>query len=178
MDRGAWLAPVHGVAQSRTQLSDEHFHFHLFTPRQYNLKKVINHCFYWTMFSLSFNRSNQPDQFNILSIRRENKSPEISHTLENPRDNLRPKRLHLELDLGKFVKMSVAHSSNSLQLMDCSPPGPSVHGIFQARILKWVAIFSSRGSSRPRNRTWVSYIAGRLFTVCASRKATRNSIQS
>ena len=35
--------------------------FHLFTPRQYNLKKVINHCFYWTMFSLSFNRSNQPD---------------------------------------------------------------------------------------------------------------------
>ena len=37
--------------------------------------------------------------------------------------------------------------------MDCSPPGSSVHGIFQARILEWVAIFSSRGSSQPRVRT-------------------------
>ena len=40
--------------------------------------------------------------------------------------------------------------------MDCSPPGSSVHGILQARILEWVAMFSSRGSSRPRNRTRVS----------------------
>ena len=36
--------------------------------------------------------------------------------------------------------------------MDCSPPGSSVHGILQARILKWVAMFSSRGSSQPRDR--------------------------
>ena len=42
--------------------------------------------------------------------------------------------------------------------MDCSPPGFSAHGIFQARIMEWVAISSSRGSFRPRNRTWVSYI--------------------
>ena len=34
--------------------------------------------------------------------------------------------------------------------MDCSPPGFSVHGIFQAKILEWVAISSSRGSSQPR----------------------------
>ena len=40
--------------------------------------------------------------------------------------------------------------------MDCSPPGSSVHGIFQARVLEWVAISFSRGSSRPRDRTWVS----------------------
>ena len=38
---------------------------------------------------------------------------------------------------------------NSLQLHDCSPPGSSVHGIFQAGILEWVAISSSRGSSLP-----------------------------
>ena len=38
--------------------------------------------------------------------------------------------------------------------MDCSPPGPSVHGILQARILEWVATFFSRVSSRPRNRIW------------------------
>ena len=45
---------------------------------------------------------------------------------------------------------------------DCSPPGSSVHGILQARILEWVAIPFSRGSSWPRDRTQVSHIAGRL----------------
>ena len=40
--------------------------------------------------------------------------------------------------------------------MDCSPPGSSVHGIVQARILEWVAISYSRGSSQPRNQTRVS----------------------
>ena len=43
--------------------------------------------------------------------------------------------------------------------MDCSPPGSSVHGIFQARILEWVAIPFSRGSSWPRNQTWVSWVS-------------------
>ena len=49
--------------------------------------------------------------------------------------------------------------------MDCSPPGSSVHGILQARILEWVAILFSRGSSRRRDRTWVSCIAGGFFAV-------------
>ena len=52
--------------------------------------------------------------------------------------------------------------------MDCSPPGSSVHGILQERILEWVAMPSSRGSSHPRNWTWVSgnsCIAGRFFTT-------------
>ena len=39
---------------------------------------------------------------------------------------------------------------------DCSPPSSSVHGIFQAKIPEWVVISSSRGSSQPRDRTWVS----------------------
>ena len=51
--------------------------------------------------------------------------------------------------------------------MDCRPPGSSVHGIVQARILEWIAISFSRGSSRPRYQTWVSRTAGRLFTVLA-----------
>ena len=55
--------------------------------------------------------------------------------------------------------------------MDCSPTGPSVQGIFQARLLEWIAISFSRGSSKPRDRTWVSCIAGTLFTVWATRKA-------
>ena len=55
--------------------------------------------------------------------------------------------------------------SYSLQPKDCSPPGSSVHGILQARILEWVAMPSSRGSSQPRNRIQVSCIAGRFFTT-------------
>ena len=49
--------------------------------------------------------------------------------------------------------------------MDCSPPGSSVPGILQARILKWVAISFCRGSSRPRDQTCVPWLAGRLFTI-------------
>ena len=49
--------------------------------------------------------------------------------------------------------------------VDCSPPGFSVHGILQARILEWVAIFSSRGSSWPWDWTHVSCTAGRFFTT-------------
>ena len=55
--------------------------------------------------------------------------------------------------------------------MDCSPPGSSVHGISQSWILEWVAISSSRGSSRPRNQTRVPCPAGRFFTVWATREA-------
>ena len=53
---------------------------------------------------------------------------------------------------------------DSCNPIDCSLPGFSVHGILQARILEWVAISFSRGSSQPRNRTRVSCIAGTLFT--------------
>ena len=48
--------------------------------------------------------------------------------------------------------------------MDCSLPGSSIHGIFQARVLEWGAISFSRGSSQPRDRTQVFHIAGRCFT--------------
>ena len=52
--------------------------------------------------------------------------------------------------------------------IDCSPPGSSVHGILQARILEWVAISFSRESSQPRDWTWVSCIAGGFLTHQAS----------
>ena len=51
-------------------------------------------------------------------------------------------------------------------------PGSSVHGIFQARVLEWVAISFSRGSSRCRDWTQVSHTAGRRFTLWATREAT------
>ena len=49
--------------------------------------------------------------------------------------------------------------------MDCSPPGSSVHGILQARILQWVALPSSRGSSQPRDQIQISHTAGGFFTI-------------
>ena len=72
----------------------------------------------------------------------------------------------------KWVKWSeVAQYCPTLcDPIDCSLPGSSVHGILQARILEWVAISFSRGSSWPRYRTQVSCIAGRRFTVWATRE--------
>ena len=49
--------------------------------------------------------------------------------------------------------------------MDCSLPGSSVHGIYQARVLEWVAISFSRESSKPWDQTQVSCIAGRCLTI-------------
>ena len=54
---------------------------------------------------------------------------------------------------------------------DYSPPDSSIHGILQARILEWVAISFSRGSSQPRNLTQVSCIAGRFFPIWATKEA-------
>ena len=48
---------------------------------------------------------------------------------------------------------------------DCGLPGFSIRGIFQARVLEWVAISFSRGSSQPKDQTWVSHIVGRRFTI-------------
>ena len=55
---------------------------------------------------------------------------------------------------------------------DCSLPSSSSYGIFQARVLEWVAISFSRGSSRPRDRTQVSRIVGRCFTLWATREVS------
>ena len=60
---------------------------------------------------------------------------------------------------------------------DCSPPGSSVHGIFQAIVLEWIAISFSRGSSQPRDRNWVSRIVDRRFTVWAAREVLYWSIE-
>ena len=70
------------------------------------------------------------------------------------------------------VKVLVTPSCPSLCCpMDYSPPGSSVHRILQARLLEWVAIPFSRGSSWLRNWTQVSCIAGRFFTVWATGEA-------
>ena len=62
--------------------------------------------------------------------------------------------------------------------MDCSLSGSSVHGVFQARVLEWIAISFSRWSSWPRNWTRVSCIAGRCFTVWATRETHETSFKN
>ena len=54
--------------------------------------------------------------------------------------------------------------------MDYSLPGSPVHGILQVRIQEWIAIPFSRESSQPGDRTQVAWIAGRLFTIWATKK--------
>ena len=71
--------------------------------------------------------------------------------------------------LGLALKVLVVQSCPTVcDPMDCIPPDFSVHRILQARMLAWVAISFSRGSSWPRDRTQVSCIVGRLFTVWAT----------
>ena len=73
---------------------------------------------------------------------------------------------------GLMMKMFFAQSCPTLcDTMDYNLPGSSVQGILHVRILEWVAIPFSRGSSQPRDQTQVSCIAGRFFTIWATREA-------
>ena len=62
--------------------------------------------------------------------------------------------------------------------MDCTLPGSSVRGIFQAIVLEWIAISFSRGSSQTRDWTLVSHIVDRRFTVWATREYLHNELLS
>ena len=89
--------------------------------------------------------------------------------------------LKLRLSLGRLnlcveKESEVAQSCPTLwDPLDCSLPGSSIHGIFQARVLEWVAISFSRRSSQPRDRTRVSGIAGRCFTIWATKLSLSES---
>ena len=91
------------------------------------------------------------------------------------RPSMRTKyQYHLPLEKRKCEYISrvlVAQSCPTL----CDPlghrlPGSSVHGILQARILEWVAIPFSRGSSQPRDQTWVFCTAGRFVTIWVTKE--------
>ena len=72
----------------------------------------------------------------------------------------------------ELIIMLVTQSCLTLcDLMIYSPPGSSVHGINQSRMLEWVVISFSRGSSQPMDRSQVSYTAGRFLTVWATMEA-------
>ena len=86
-------------------------------------------------------------------------------------------KLGTERTYVNIIKVIYDRNRNIAQLcptlcdpMDCSLPGSSVHGIFQAIVLEWIAISFSSSSSQPRDRTWVSHIVDRGFTVWAIRE--------
>ena len=72
------------------------------------------------------------------------------------------------LQLSNTLILVTQSSPTLCDPMDCSPPGSSVSGILQARILEWVAMPFSRGSQH-RDQSWVSWIGGRFFTIWATR---------
>ena len=79
-----------------------------------------------------------------------------------------PRQRSTSFILRNLLKAKVKVAQSCLTL--CDPMGYTVHGIFQARILEWVAIAFSRGSSQLRDRTWVSCIPGRCFNLWATRE--------
>ena len=86
--------------------------------------------------------------------------------LESDKFRTQP-NLHLWLAVLCFVPQSCPTLCNPI---NCSLPGSSVHGIFQAKTLEWVAIPFFRGSSQPRDWTQVSHIASRFFTIWITRE--------
>ena len=105
-------------------------------------------------------------------------SPPVAFLVDCPNQWPGPARCCSALDSSSLLGESeVAQSCPTLQdPMDYILPGSSVHGIFQARVLEWVAISFSRGSSRCRDWTRVSCTAGRRFTLWATRETTLGEV--
>ena len=119
---------------------------------------------------LLFQRSQSPGQTGTLKLWptpggcRPQPSQPTGHVSFLPTPH--PKRGGECMQEGSQGKWKVAQSRPTLcGPMDCSPPGSSVHGILQARILEWGAVPFSRGSSQPRDQTQVSHTADRFFII-------------
>ena len=113
-----------------------------------------------------------------LSVTR-GQSSRRSHKLNNSRsqslDNHPESRQEMHPAIARVGGLGESESESEVEVVQlcptlcnpvgCSLPGSSIHGILQARILEWVSISFSRGSSQPRDRTCVSCIAGRRFNL-------------
>ena len=149
MDRGAWRATVHGVAKSKTQLSNwaQHSTCCLINKKEIKLKEKYEHTrpLLWIV-----NWYQWPSCLALVFI----------------------------LTCVVLIAM-LSHFSHVwlCEPMDCSLPGSSVHGILQARILEWVAVPSSSPSSWPRDLTHISCSScfiGEFFTTSATYEAQRS----
>ena len=89
-----------------------------------------------------------------------------------PRSSVLSSSIPVELNSALPCCSLVAKSCLTLRLLGLNPPGSSVHGISQARILKWVTIYFSRRSSWARNRTHISHIDRQILCLWTTREAT------
>ena len=86
----------------------------------------------------------------------------VNNNMNNSNNNM----VNISNNIFLILKVKVAQSClTPCNPLDCSPPGSSIHEVFHARIVEWVAISYFRGSSSPRDQTQVSGIAGRFFTI-------------
>ena len=124
-----------------------------------------------------FSFSNPPERFKAASknIRFKFSVPFLETTVEH--HNQRSNFQYVENLSVRRVEVLIIHSCPThCDPKDWSPPGSSVHGILVSKILECVAMPSSRGSSWPRDRTWVSCNTGRFLTVWATRDAHQESV--
>ena len=143
MEGGAWQATVHGISKSR--FTTERFHFH-FTN------------------DLAENRS--PEQIDYRELRSKGEMrTEDSERCLSFKTFCCAQKHHWSLMLCVCL---VAQVCLTLQPHGLQPTRLFYSGILQARILEWVAMPSSRGSSQPRDQTQVFRIAGRFFTICTT----------
>ena len=133
---------------------------------------------FWN-FNFSISLSNEysgliscrSDWFNLLAVQSLLQHHNSKASILQCSDFFMVQLSHPYRTTGKSMKVKVSQLCLTLcDPMDCNPPGSSVYEIFQARILEWVAIFFSRGSSQPRDRTQVSCTAGKFFTDWATRE--------
>ena len=139
MDGGDWQAAVNGVAKSWTQLSDFTFTFHFHALE----KEMAIHS---SVSCLENPRDRGAWWAAVYGVAQ-------SDTTEATQQQQQQQQQHV-----------LIHTF--LESESCSVMSDSLrpHGILQARILEWVAFPFSRGSSQPRDKTWVSFITGRFFT--------------
>ena len=148
MDRGAWWATVLGVGHDWSDLA----HVHFVEWKKQN--SSFAHVSMILMFYICSQLASFVDYISSLT-------------------SFLAQTLHLPWSEVKWS--DVAQSCPTLcDLMNCRLPDFSIHGIFQAIVLEWIAISFSRGSSQPRDRTWVSCIVDRHFTVWVTREVTLN----
>ena len=194
MDRGAWRARVQGVTKSRTQLSD--WAHKNFRPRDCSLHPWCKLLLQERAQDRAGFRNVAPGQedlpppqdfaklVSLLWKVRESERffPGFHGIPSRPLGSKCPRRPFWERASSapnlEVTWSEVAQSCLTLcNPVDGSPPGSSVHGVFQARILEGVTICFSRASSQPGDRTWVSHTAGRRFTAWATREAPNPSVR-
>ena len=151
-DREAWRAAVHGVTKSWTRLSD-------WTELSCMTEDLRALYVFFLLISVICHQNNYCDH--IIIIRCLLLSFVVTMCWVT---SLSPP--FKEVKWSEVTQLCLTLCDP----MDCSLSGSSAHGIFQARALEWIAILFSRGSSQPRDRTRVSHVAGRRFTVWATRE--------